>query len=122
MTPLLVPLPKFKLSVVPDKITVKENSAFQLRCQFRVPLQYQKFIQQHPLLKDTVRIGLFNKKGWIRDIYTKLTLAEMINTKEIALTVTPILPTGKYYLRFAINCGDYQNPTHNSDKLLLVVD
>jgi hypothetical protein len=73
------------------------------------------------LLKDTVRIGVFNKKGWIRDINTTLSLAEMIKTKEMPIMINPPLAPGNYYLRFAIKASDYENPTHNSDKIKLVI-
>ena len=45
----------------------------------------------------------------------------MIEEKEFQLTVNPGLEKGKYYLRFAIQNGNY-GATHNSEKIELIID
>jgi len=112
---------KIRIDVSPQKIRVKEKEESRLICSFRIPQQYEEFIQQHKPQNDTVRIGVFNAKGWIRDIYTTITLQQLVRDKTLPLTINPGLRSGKYYLRFAINSG-YRNPTHNSDKIELVID
>jgi hypothetical protein len=47
-------------------------------------------------------------------------LNEMLVKKEVSFSFDPGLPTGKYYLRVAINRG-YRNPTHNSNKIELLI-
>jgi hypothetical protein len=72
-------------------------------------------------VNDTTRIGIFNRQRWIKDVFTGLGLKQINNKKQIELKISPQLPKGKYYLRFAINCG-HNNPTHNSDKIEMLVE
>ena len=106
--------------IAPKKIIAKEGEDVALKCRFDIPAHYLPFIRSHQLLNDTVRIGVFSAGGWVKDIYTLLTLRQMDEQKEMKLLVNPGLPKGKYYLLFAINCG-YYNPTHNSAQIGLLV-
>jgi len=112
---------KVKIEVAPKKINCKAGDSIQLACTFIFPKQYAAFISSAADLEDTTRIGIFNSRGWVKDFYTSISLKEMITKKETVVTINPDLPAGKYYLRFAINCG-YRNPTHNSDKIELLID
>jgi hypothetical protein len=85
------------------------------------PPEYAAFISKTPDLKDTILVGVFNAKGWIKNIATALSLKKMAEEKNRTVTITPALPPGKYYLRFAIRSG-YYYPTHNSEKIGLIVD
>jgi Dolichyl-phosphate-mannose-protein mannosyltransferase len=111
---------KIKISTVPQKIVIDEGKEFALTCHFEIPGYYSSFILSHPLLNDTTRIGLFNKNGWIKDIFTGLSLKQMNEQKEREIQIDPSLPKGKYYLIFSINNG-YYNATHNSDKIGLII-
>lgn len=120
--PAFVSFAKILVDVVPKKITIKEGDEFTLQCRFTVPEQYASFIKDHTtLLNDTTRIGVFGKKGWVKDVFTLLTVSQMMKEKETSLTINTGLPKGKYYLRFAINAGAY-GPTHNSAKIELLVE
>ncbi|HEY6503287.1 MAG TPA: glycosyltransferase family 39 protein [Chitinophagaceae bacterium] len=112
-----------KVNIVTDskKITVKEGQPLLLNCRFDMPEHYSAFIRSHTITNDTTRIGLFNKKGWIKEIPTTLTLKEMNEKKQATITVDPSLPKGIYYLRFTIKCGQ-NNFTHNSEKIELIVE
>jgi 4-amino-4-deoxy-L-arabinose transferase-like glycosyltransferase len=112
---------KVKIDVTPKKISCTAGDSIQLACTFIFPKQYAAFISSTADLEDTTRIGIFNSRGWVKDFYTSISLKEMITKKETGVTINPDLPAGKYYLRFAINCG-YRNPTHNSDKIELLID
>jgi hypothetical protein len=107
--------------VAPKKITAKEGQEFTMPCVVQMPEQYKSFIRNHQSLSDTIRIGVFNKKGWVKDILTPLSLHNIINQKNIYLAVNPALEKGKYYLRFSIRNG-YYNPTHNSNKIELMIE
>lgn len=80
---------------------------------------YRNYILKHPELKPAILIGVFNKKGWIKDCPTQLRLEELTN-KSFTTIIDPQLPKGKYYLRFAIGFDGY-NPTHNSEKISLTI-
>jgi Dolichyl-phosphate-mannose-protein mannosyltransferase len=82
---------------------------------------YNNFILKNQQLKDTILIAVYNAKGWIKDIATPLSLNKIVEEKNGQVTITPSLPPGKYYLRFAIHSG-YYYPTHNSEKIKLIVE
>ena len=105
----------------PKKIAAKEGESLILPCNVEMPEQYETFIRSHPSLSVTIRIGVFNKKGWQKDIFTILTLKSMVDQKKFDLDINPGLAKGKYFLRFSIQQGFY-NPTHNSDKIELVIE
>ncbi len=112
---------KIKVETDAKKIIIKEGDVVTLKCHFEIPPHYADFVRRQSSLNDTTRIGIFNSKGWIKDLFTGLSLQKMVEEKETTVHITPGLPKGKYYLRFAINSG-YRNPSHNSDKIELVVE
>lgn len=107
--------------ITPKKITVKEGQAFTIPCAVQIPLKHELFIRNHSFLSDSTRIGVFNKKGWQKDIATTLSLRKIVDENKFDLTINPGLQKGKYYLRFSIQSGVY-NFTHNSDKIELVIE
>lgn len=111
---------KIKISTGAKKIIAKKGEEVLLKCHFEIPGYYSSFIRTHPLLNDTTRIGIFNKDGWIKDIFTSLSLRQMSEMKEIELPIMPALAPGKYYLIFSIKSG-YYNATHNSDRTALLI-
>jgi hypothetical protein len=116
----LLSFAKINIATIPEKIKAKEGADIGLHCQFDIPAHYSSFIRANNIKEDTVRIGVFNKKGWLKDIFTPLTLKQMDSLQQTDVKM-PALSKGKYYLRFAINCG-LNNPTHNSAKIELVVE
>jgi len=111
---------KIKISAGSNKITAREGDAILLKCHFEIPQKYSSFIQSHPILNDTTRIGVFNKQGWVKDIFTSLSLQQMNEKKGMEFSIKPALHQGKYYFLFSINCGD-GNATHNSNKIELEI-
>ena len=103
------------------KFIAKEGQEFTMKCKVEMPKQYETFISNSQSLSDTTRIGIFNKKGWLKDIFTTLSLKKMVDEKEFELKINPALLKGKYYLRFAIQSGFY-NATHNSEKIELIIE
>jgi hypothetical protein len=111
-----------KIKIKPDALsyTIAEGQPLSLKCEFDIPPHYASYISSRAGFTDTVRIGVAHGKKWEKDIFTGLTLKQMVAEKETVLTIHPVLPKGKYYLRFAINCGP-RYPTHNSDKIELTI-
>jgi hypothetical protein len=113
-----------KVQIVPSpaSVSIKAGDDISLNCRFDIPPHYAAFIRTHEI-KDSVRIGVFGSKGWIKDkiIPTPFNLKQMEREKEALLRVRPDLPKGKYFLRFTISCGPY-NSTHNSEKIPLVIE
>jgi hypothetical protein len=118
--PSFVSFAKINIDLKNKDISIKEGQEITLQCKTSMPPKYSAFINSHQPLLDTVRLGVFGDKGWIKDIYTGWSLQQLAKDSETDLRLDPALPRGKYYLRFAINSGGYR-PTHNSDKIKLTV-
>lgn len=112
-----------KINITPaeKKIRIKEGKEISLTCIVSTPEHYRQFIDRPVSAGDTIRIGVYKAGKWQRDIYTSLSLKEAIDQKNIYLLINPALSPGKYFLRFAINHQSY-SPTHNSEKIELVID
>lgn len=112
---------KIKAEITPTSIHAMPGQSFDLRCHFVVPPFYAAYINSHSIASETVRIGIFDSKEWIKDIPLSISLRRMTLRTDTTFTITPGLPKGTYYLRLAIASGDL-NPTHNSDKIPLIVE
>jgi hypothetical protein len=112
---------KIKIETAQKHIECKKDELLSLGYLFHIPGYYSRFIESHENLKDTTRIGVFNSKGWVKDIYTTLSLKETVKNPSGQLSLSHGLAPGKYYLLFSINSGQYY-PTHNSDKIKLAVN
>ena len=112
---------KVKIEVSQKKVSIREGAEFKLDCSFTIPGYYSNFIRKSANLNDTIRIGVYQSGKWKKDIYTILSLKEMVERKKVAVIINPGLVKGNYFLRFAINSG-YRNATHNSDKIKLIVN
>jgi hypothetical protein len=109
---------KVQVRTDPRKITVREGEQVKIDCRFIIPAHYSEFIKAHPPVNDTIRVGIFNGKKFIKDIFTPWRLTEVNKDNEQELIFNPDLPQGNYQLRFAINTGIY-TPTHNSERIPL---
>lgn len=112
---------KVQFMVKPAEQTIKEGKEFTLRCRMTIPESYKKYLTANGSATDTIRIGIFQKGKWQRDLFTLLDLAALAREPETELTIQPGLSAGNYDLRLAINHGAYF-PTHNSEKLKLKVE
>lgn len=112
---------KVQIEVSQKKVSIREGAEFTLDCSFAIPGHYSHFIRRSANLRDTIRIGVYQSGKWKKDIYTSLSLKEMVERKKIAVIINPGLAKGNYFLRFAIN-SSYRNATHNSDKIKLIVN
>lgn len=112
---------KIKITLTERKIRIQEGKEIKLDCTVEVPVNYLQFIDRSQPADDSIRIGIYKSGKWQRDIFTGLLLKEAISQKKILLTINPGLSTGNYYLRFAVNHKAY-HPTHNSEKIELIVE
>ncbi len=103
------------------KIKIKEGKEFQLQCIFSATDQYKTFIQSHEL-NDTMRIGIFAKDGkWQKDIPLPWKLKEVMDGRKMDTLLNPAMGKGHYFMRLGISSGAYP-PTHNSEKIELLID
>lgn len=113
-------LAKITIECVQKKIKIKKDESFRLNGIAKTPPHYYNYISRHPELETTITLGVFNTIGWIKDLPVPPDITE-ISRKGFELKYNLQLSKGKYYLRFAISAGRTL-PTHNSDKILLVVE
>lgn len=120
--PFFVSFAKIRIDAGTRKIYSKKGSPVLLSCYFDIPPLYSLFLDTTKTdLKDTIRIGVFNRNGWVKDIFPGINLRQAARQKNMILNLVPELPKGKYYLRFAISCGS-RLPTHNSEKIMFTVN
>lgn len=112
---------KVKINTPLKKIQIKENEEMSIICTITAPEHYKRFINGPGSASDTIRIGIYKAGKWQQDIFTGISLKRAIEQKSISLSINPALKPGNYFLRFAINHQFYP-PTHNSEKIELVVD
>lgn len=112
-----------RMEFIPEAGTyrVKAGQSLLLGGKINMPYTYAKFISETPKeLKDTLRIAVFSKKGWVKDIITTIRLREVYRDLSFNIPLDPALPAGRYELLFAVNCGVYP-PVSNSRKVPLVI-
>lgn len=102
------------------RMSTKAGIPFHVRGMYKMPELYRSFILSHENLNDTTVLGIFNNRGWIKDVAVVKTLKEAVLKPEVIVQVEG-LSKGNYYLRFSIRSGAY-NATHNSAKITLIVE
>ncbi len=112
-----------KIKFLPEKNSYSTTRGQSLKIGFTLQMtdEYKGFILTHSGLKNNIRLGVYNKFGWIADIPTSLNLYQAVLGKISSIDITPDLPTGSYTFRFALDDGDY-NTTHNSDRIKLRIE
>jgi hypothetical protein len=112
-----------KVNITPavKKIRIKEGKEINLNCTVSISEHYRPFVVRPESAGDTIRIGIYKAGKWLQDIFTGITLREAVAQKNISIIINPSLHPGKFFLRFAINHQSYP-PTHNSEKIKLVVE
>ena len=112
-----------KVKLIPSEkiITVKENFPFAIDIQAQLPPKYYNYIISRPELKIEMVLGVFNKHGWVEDLPISNSLYELAQ-KPAKLKFDPRLPRGNYYLIFSILHVGTVTPTHNSEKIKLIID
>ncbi len=112
-----------KVKIIPSEkiIRVKENFPFAIDIQAQLPPNYYNYIISRPELKIEMVLGVFNKHGWLEDLPISNSLYELAQ-KPAKLKFDPRLPGGNYYLIFSILHVGTVTPTHNSEKIKLIID
>lgn len=73
---------KVKIDVSQKKVNIREGDEFTLDCSFAIPGYYSNFIRKSANLHDTIRIGVYQSGKWKKDIYTILSMKEMVERKK----------------------------------------
>lgn len=112
---------RIEVEVTPKEIMAKAGEPITLNCRFSIPPHYVKYIEEQENLRDSTRIGIFTKYGWVKDIPTTFSLKALIMDPVTRIQINPELKPGDYYLRFSISEGN-TNATHNSNKINLKIN
>jgi hypothetical protein len=111
---------KVKLETTEIKFKIRKTDSLTVNGVAKMPPAYYNYIKEHNSLKSRIILSVFNKYGWIKDFETPLTIQE-ITQNGFRFTFYPQLEKGDYSLLFAIGI-DFYYPTHNSDKIKLIVE
>ena len=111
---------KVKIESSENKISIRQADSVTITAIAKMPKAYFNYIAGNSNLKSKIIIAVFNKYGWIKDYDTPLTI-QQIAQGSFRFSFYPQLEKGEYYLLFAIG-SDFYNPTHNSDKIKLIVE
>lgn len=111
-----------KLTFIPEHKDYKiaPNESFAIKLSIQLPYLYAEnlsTVQQKPY---KVKIGVFDKQKFIKDLYLHASLQELLRYNFFKLLIKPELGTGTYFLRFAV-ASDMGYFTHNSDKIKIEV-
>jgi hypothetical protein len=106
-----------KLMFVPAEtnFTIKPNETFVLRARAVIPKLYSG-LDSNMLNDYPIKIGVFDKQKWLKDIDVATTLGHLSSNNFIKIPIQLDFSPGTYYLRFAVQ-SDAGWFTHNSDKI-----
>ena len=111
---------KVQIETTEKTIRIRQTDPVTIHAVSKMPQAYYNYISGHSGLSSKIMISVFNKFGWIKDFDTPLTIQQLAQSS-FKYTFYPHLGKGNYYLLFAIGI-DFYNPTHNSQKIKLVVE
>lgn len=111
---------RVRIEAEKESYLVKEGETVSITCRVIVPPHYSAFIRSRPGLKTNLRLAIFDRYGWIKDIPLNRRIDELVNNPSFTITADPQLATGHYYFLFAIQAEPYR-PTPNSIKIKLKV-
>lgn len=116
-----ISFPRIAFIPVSTEINCKRGDSLSIQGAVELPYRYGRFIEEYQgNLKDSIRIAVFNKKGWVKDFMTEAKLSSLRAGGEFRLSIRTDLPAGKYNYLIAVNCGHYP-PTRNSKKYRLTI-
>lgn len=118
--PVFASFVKVQIETLGKKIKIRQTDSVTINAVAKMPQAYYNYISGNSSLPSKIMISVFNKFGWIRDYETPLTI-QQIAQSGFRFSFYPQLKKGNYYLLFSIGSGFY-NPTHNSEKIKLVVE
>lgn len=111
-----------KLLFLPEKkrYRIKQGENFVLRLKPTMPGRYAQYAKTNST-SYPVKIGVFDEQKWVKDLNLHLSLKALLQHNPIQILISPALPKGTYFLRFAVG-SDMGFFTHNSDKIKIEVE
>jgi hypothetical protein len=112
-----------KVQFAPDQkeYHVGKNRGFSMQITPQLSKQYYDYIMNHPNMDIRIVAGIFDQYGWIEDLKISNSLYELIqDAHEISLT--PTVKPGNYFIIFSILHVGTITPTHNSERISLIIE
>lgn len=102
-----------------NKYILVKSSELTLYCSGHMSPDYWNYIKAHPEIKYNINLIILDKKRIIKAIPLQLKFSDL-SPKSFVVRINPGLLPGKYDMRFSIDVPGY-NPTHNSEKIKLII-
>lgn len=116
-----ISFPRLEFIQPENKLKISSGDSLLITGKIELPDAYIRLINKRQgILKDTIRIAVFNKKGWVKDLYTTAKLTDLMPEMKFSIKAPADLPAGEYSYLIAVNCGWYP-PTRNSRKYPLTI-
>ncbi|HZF64254.1 MAG TPA: glycosyltransferase family 39 protein [Chitinophagaceae bacterium] len=112
-----------RLMFVPEQesLSCRKGDQLNFSVTISLPIKYYEYLTSATAGVYPVKIGVFTKEKWIKDIELPLPIRHFLQESKTVVTIDPQLSEGSYFLRFAVasDAGIY---THNSEKIPLQVN
>ena len=102
------------------KIEIIQGDELNVNASLSLDAEYKNALLKLDPEKFSIRLGVFQKNKWVKDIMLKISPGELANTHHVLIKAKPQLKKGKYFMRIALQAGRYPS-THNSEKISLVI-
>jgi hypothetical protein len=101
---------------------IRQGDSLRLSChQSNFSVQWQ-YLKDHPETRYSIMLVFFQKRKILKEIPVSLDIVPWKQTRGYSIvTLKPDLPKGKYEMMFSFAVPGY-NPTHNSEKIKLVIE
>lgn len=101
-------------------IIIKQDAPLNFYTSLHISPEHKSALQKIEMQKFSIRLGIFKKNKWIKDLPLSITPMQIANTRNLQIIADHQLDKGIYYFRISLQAADYP-PTHNSEKILLEV-
>lgn len=102
--------------------TITGSDSLRISCSKQMSRNQLYYLQQHPGIRHNISLVFFQKRKIIAEKALSLNLDQFIQqSDDIVIAIKPSLPKGRYQLLLSIAVPGY-NPTHNSEKIKLVIE
>lgn len=111
---------RVQIDVTAKNKTLKPGDSLTLQCRASIQATHAALLRANPGLKTNLRLAVFNRYRWLKDIPLQLTVYDLLKQPDFSVTLDPALEKGRYFLLLAIQ-SEPGRPTHNSHKIKIMV-
>jgi len=110
------------IKIIPsEKNVILYNNSLTIQITPEMPESYRSFLQTHSDIQTELVAGVFNGKNLLKEYKTGITAQQMAKqNKPFQIQLTNLPKGGNNEIRFGIRSKNYL-PTHNSEKILMII-